>query len=606
MNSSLVHILDSTRSDTVISGWNGACEYSANAVDNNLLCLFTSLVRNLEFDRLKCLMQNCVTDKIESGVNLMILCWQTRATRGKGKGERKLFYDMLRVIHSLFGIEPILATIHLVPHYGYYKDYLYILELDLHNDLNKKIITLYTDQLRLDEADMKKGKCISLAAKFAPTEKTHFSTFARQFATKLFPGDDACYKRYRCLKTTLNEYLKTTETLMSSNKFSEIEFGRVASLCLNRHRKAFLNLQKDGRSIRFASSIDRQMCRANLLAQKNINGKQVQPHEIVAQFMIGHDMGDEKELLEKQWGEVLKHAQEINGTINKALAMVDVSASMEGKPMQVAIALGILVSQISNSAYRNRIFTFETNPHWVCFQEDDSLQIRVRKIMNAGWGGSTNLLSAFDEMLNFAKTYKLSASQFPEVFFIFSDMQFDVATETRWSTHYELIKEKFEKTGLEICGEAYKIPRIIFWNLQGNTEGYPATAFTPNVQMLSGFNPSLMKYVTTSNFTDALHTLPENKTPEETLKHIIEDESFLLVVEALSCIDSGFFKEFSVDSDDDIADLILEENIPTTEHSAQSTPVSLNDIDDDIEHSAHNDVSCAYDFVIVDENGGEI
>ncbi len=53
----------------------------------------------------------------------------------------------------------------------------------------------------------------------------------------------------------------------------------------------------------------------------------------------------------------------------------------------------------------------------------------------------------------------------------------------------------FEKVGKEISGSPYPAPRIVYWNLQGRTTGFAAQADTENVQMLSGFSPSMLDLV---------------------------------------------------------------------------------------------------------------
>ena len=50
--------------------------------------------------------------------DLGLLAWQTRATRQLGKGERELCFQFV----ELLPVEAVLATVHLVPHYGGWKD----------------------------------------------------------------------------------------------------------------------------------------------------------------------------------------------------------------------------------------------------------------------------------------------------------------------------------------------------------------------------------------------------------------------------------------------------------------------------------------------------
>ena len=60
--------------------------------------------------------------------------------------------------------------------------------------------------------------------------------------------------------------------------------------------------------------------------------------------------------------------------LSKLVALVDVSGSMSGIPMEVAIALGILVSEVTHPDFRNRLLTFETKPSWVNLSQAKTLQ----------------------------------------------------------------------------------------------------------------------------------------------------------------------------------------------------------------------------------------
>ena len=62
-------------------------------------------------------------------------------------------------------------------------------------------------------------------------------------AAELFGGanEAAAARKYRKALSALNAALNTTEVLMAAHRWAEINFAQVASLCLQRNRKAFLN-----------------------------------------------------------------------------------------------------------------------------------------------------------------------------------------------------------------------------------------------------------------------------------------------------------------------------------------------------------------------------
>merc|ERR1712176_1740268 len=105
---------------------------------------------------------------------------------------------------------------------------------------------------------------------------------------------------------------------------------------------------------------------------------------------------------------------------------------MYGIPMEVAIALGIGISEITHDAYKNMVLTFESNPRWHRLNPNDTIVKKVRSLQNAPWGGSTNFEMAYDLILDVAVKAKLRREDMPTLI-VFSDMQFNEASEFRSS-----------------------------------------------------------------------------------------------------------------------------------------------------------------------------
>ena len=99
---------------------------------------------------------------------------------------------------------------------------------------------------------------------------------------------------------------------------------------------------------------------------------------------------------------------------------------------------------------------------------------------------STNLQAVFDLILNRASQEGLSQAEMPTKLLIISDMEFDSACSD--STNFEVIKQKYEISG-------YKLPSIIFWNVNGQVGNLPITKKNDNVALISGSSPSIIKSV---------------------------------------------------------------------------------------------------------------
>jgi hypothetical protein len=222
---------------------------------------------------------------------------------------------------------------------------------------------------------------------------------------------------------------------------------------------------------------------------------------------------------------------------------------MDGIPMIVAISLGILVSELSNPAFRNRFITFHENPTWVSLEGITSLRDKVVKTKGAPWGGSTNFEAALTMILKVAVEKKLTPEEIPDVI-VFSDMQLNQAGEYGETMH-DLIKRRFAEAGKEICGRPYGIPKIIYWNLRANTVGFPVQANAPNTQLLSGFSPSLLKLLLDGESLGTEEVTPDgtiiNKeiTPEETLRKALDDENYDSIRSILSASNEGLLSKYS-------------------------------------------------------------
>ena len=124
--------------------------------------------------------------------------------------------------------------------------------------------------------------------------------------------------------------------------------------------------------------------------------------------------------------DALKKALPKSVDLGKIVPLVDVSGSMSGQPMEVAIGLGILVSELASPAFRHRCLTFESRPNWCDLTDCRTIHEKVSKLQAAPWGGSTDFEAACERILEAARSAKLKPDEIPDMI-VFSDMQFDSA-----------------------------------------------------------------------------------------------------------------------------------------------------------------------------------
>merc|ERR1712036_27508 len=293
----------------------------------------------------------------------------------------------------------------------------------------------------------------------------------------------------------------------------------------------------------------RQHVREAVLSSAKIKGKQCFPHELVRRVIGGrHASTLEDDLVNAQWAAMRRDVDAqiaATGAKRGALtALVDVSGSMSGTPMEVSIALGLLVSDLADEPFKHRVLTFESQPRWHKIPATSSPVEQIRNLQRAPWGGSTNFAAAMDLLLAACVEGNVDREDVPDLI-VFSDMQFDQAHEGPWETHHERLKRTWAEKG-------YDLPSITYWNLRGDTQGgFMADAKTPGVRLLSGFSPALLKLVLTGEEADEdeVETVDgvtkARPTPYQTMRRALDAPRYDAVRVMLSDFDGAPFADYT-------------------------------------------------------------
>jgi hypothetical protein len=157
---------------------------------------------------------------------------------------------------------------------------------------------------------------------------------------------------------------------------------------------------------------------------------------------------------------------------------------MEGLPMDVSVSLGIYISERNKGIFKDAFLTFSERPEMNYLT--GSLSQRMRQLSDADWGMSTNLQATFDLILNSAVRQSLPESEMPTKLLIISDMEFNEAD--RYQTNLDSIRQKYSNAG-------YKMPEIVFWNVNGRMGNVPASVNDSGIGLVSGFSPSILKSI---------------------------------------------------------------------------------------------------------------
>jgi len=468
---------------TTQSAWRTHTTQPSNLSRNNVAQEQVGARLNLFFKTVRGLTQENLHSYLEAAwkenpLDTLRIIFQTRDCRG-GKGERLLFCQMMQWLAKI-DPQSVALNLHLVPIYGRWSDTLFI----------PGGCAFMSRQLRKDkETLIREGDKarVSLAAKWAPTEghalDKKYNLVNKMVATFGPPLNATGYRKLYL--SPLRKYLKIVERSMCLREWEAIDYSRVPSRAMKNYKQAFErhDVERFTKWKTALTSADKKTEDGEVV---KVNAKQLFPHELVNEY-YSNRLKAVDTVTEEQW-KVLEQDLQIMGTFGKSVCLCDVSGSMDGIPMQVSIALGILISGVTAPPFKNQIITFESFPKFHLVQ-GATLKERVDVLREAPWGGSTNLQAAFDLILSRAVQFKVAPQDMPQRLYIFSDMQFDTACECNIHTNFETIDAKYRAAG-------YKRPQVIFWNLRAaESKEFPVTANENGVALLAGFSPSLLKSV---------------------------------------------------------------------------------------------------------------
>merc|ERR1712036_128682 len=296
----------------------------------------------------------------------------------------------------------------------------------------------------------------------------------------------------------------------------------------------------------------RQHVREAVLSSSKVKGKQCFPHELVKKVIGGrHASTLEDDLVNAQWAAMRRDVDaQIAATGSKRgapVSLVDVSGSMSGTPMEVSIALGLLVSDLADEPFKHRVLTFESTPRWHKIPSTASPVEQIRNLQRAPWGGSTNFVAAMDLLLAACVDGNVDREDVPDLI-VFSDMQFDAANGPEWETHHERLTRVWAEKG-------YELPSITYWNLRGDTNGgFAADAACPGVRLLSGFSPALLKLVLTGVEDDDEEVTVDGvsrakPTPYQTMRKALDAPRYDAVRVMLSEFNGAPFADYTFEPD---------------------------------------------------------
>ena len=325
------------------------------------------------------------------------------------------------------------------------------------------------------------------------------STETKKLAKKTREAFNMTAREYRKLLSYGREKTKVLERLMSANEWDKIDFSKIPSKAGILYRNAFARRDILAKKYEaFAKSKDTK-----------VNADALYPHDIAHRaFAMRYNTSLEdptRLMLQKYWDNLKEF---YNGREENGIAIVDVSGSMSGTPMEAAVSMGAYIADKAHGPFANHFITFSAHPELVRFEGVDIVD-KLNRCVQADWGMNTNLQAVFDMLLNTAKNKHVKPEDMVSKIFIFSDMEFDecVTFDASTKSHYgnrwdyyktvssiDEVNSDLEKIKKQWESEGYHFPKVIFWNLNSrNRTVIPAIG--EGFSYISGFSPVMVETI---------------------------------------------------------------------------------------------------------------
>lgn len=433
----------------------------------------------------------------------------------QGLGERRLFRVVLADL-VVSNPEMVIPVIDLIPEYGRYDDLWCLLD----NDASGMCVCdLVIRQLEKDFANMSANKPISLLAKWLPSINAS-SPKTKAYGKKICKTLGMSEREYRKMLSQMRSYLDVVEVKMSEKNWSEIKYEAVPSRANLVYNSAFLRNDEERRRD-YLGKLEK--------GEAKINASVLFPHDIVNKY--GSCMVKPKDAtLEALWKALPDTVQGCGNTI----VVADGSGSMTGRvdpkstvtALDVANALAIYFAERSSGQFKDCYITFSENPQFVDLSNCDSLHAKLHKARTYNEVANTNVEKVFDLILTSAVNNQMAQEDLPANILIISDMEFDgcaVGGQSRYigktwwgEARYasEPVNQRlFDEIAKKWTAAGYKIPRLVFWNVNSRTGTIPVKENDLGVALVSGFSTNVVKMVM-SGKTDPFECLLETLNSE--------------------------------------------------------------------------------------------
>ena len=421
-----------------------------------------------------------------------------------GVGERKSFREFLLV---LIKENPVLALkfFKLVPieNFGRWDDIVFVAYKTTNREVSDFLTQKIFNQLLVDLQGVDNNLPISLCAKWMPSINASSNETRRmaKFFQKRFMLSVSAYRK---MLSRLRAYLEVLETRISKNDWDKVDYSRVPSKANILYRDAFMRHDSERRE-----KYLKELSKGNT----KINAQSMFLYDIVHAYF--KNMPNMHYSFENKYNlhyvdstlEELWKAQVKPDNFKNTLVVRDGSGSMtctlsnssSVTALDVADSISLYCAENNSGEFKNKFITFSRNAKLVDVSNCHTLAEKLVELRKHDECENTNIENVFNLILDTAVRNNLRQEDLPANVLIISDMEFDMATCDYFSSHSKKVTSTlFDKISDKYDEYGYKLPKLIFWNVNSRTNTVPITENHCGVILISGFSKSLVNMVMSS------------------------------------------------------------------------------------------------------------
>ena len=403
-----------------------------------------------------------------------------------GQGERRFFRVCAKWLAS-YDTEAMRRNLIYIPEYRRWDDLFVFIGTPLEADA----LSIIKHQLALDV----QCKTPSLLGKWMPSENTSSVKTVKMAKTvRKYLGMTP--KQYRKVLSVLRARIKVLECLMSENRWDEIEFDKIPSKAGLKYKNAFarhdIERMKKNPEVKSYADFAKD-------TTTKVNAKDLYPYEVVDKALKTNmrTMDNTDRLMVNKYWENL--ADYFNGKTFNGLAVVDTSGSMTwhggaAAPINVAISLGLYCAERAKGPFANHYVSFSSRPQLIETSGVDFCD-KVYRIYRTNLCENTNIEATFDMLLNTAITNGCSQDDLPQNIIVISDMEFDQGTGRGWGRNTWDTKTLMESIRVKWANAGYRMPKLIYWNVEARQNNIPEDIGVGNISYVSGMSPSIFEQI---------------------------------------------------------------------------------------------------------------